>query len=408
MVITTLNLEDVSELNRLVVFKLLVRGAAHTRVELARQTGLKQATITNIVNWFLESGVVEETGLVRGKKGRRSIALLLKSENYQVIGIRITKRRFLVALHDIGGRVYLEKEYALDYEKGGLSAFNEIKTAVVDVIKSKKNNGRVVAIGLAIPGPYLRHEGRVAFMSEFPGWEDIYIGKKLEDEFGIPAFVEHDAHAAAFAEWTNLKHPDKGTLLYINAGYGVGMGVIIDGKTYYGALGIAGEIGHMSINFNGKKCICGNRGCLEHYCSMVEIEAKLEKWAASNTVDSKSPNFSFDDIRNAILAGEKYPLQLIEESAEYLGFALANIINMYNPDTIVIDGYLAKISDRFIEVARETVGNLVPELVLESVKIRGASQSINQFLFGAVELAIDNMLETFDGMNRILFDSRLT
>ena len=405
MVITTLNLEGVSELNRLMVFKLLMHGTAHTRVELARQTGLKQATITNIVNWFLENGVVKEKGLVRGKKGRRSIALLLKSENYQIIGIRVTKRRFLVALHDIGGRVYQEKEYALDYTKGGLSALNEIKAAVADVIKSRKN-GRVVAIGLAIPGPYLQHEGRVAFMSEFPGWEDIYIGKKLEDEFGIPAFVEHDAHAAAFAEWTNLKHPDKGTLLYINAGYGVGMGVIIDGKTYYGALGIAGEIGHMSIDFNGKKCICGNRGCLEHYCSMVEIEAKLEKWAASNTVNSNGSKFSFDDIRNAILAGEKYPLQLVEESAKYLGFALANIINMYNPDTIVIDGYLAKASDSFIEIARETVGDLVPELVFESVEIRGSSQSVNQFLFGAVKLTIDNMLETFDGMNRILFDSR--
>jgi len=401
MGITAWNLEGVSELNRLEVFKLLVRGTVCTRVELARQTGLKQATITNIINWFLENGVVEETGLVRGEKGRRSIALLLKAENYQIIGIRVTKRRFLVALHDISGRVYLEKEYVLDFKKGGLSALSEINTAVADVVKSKRN-GRVVAIGLAIPGPYLQHEGRVAFMSEFPGWEDIYIGKKLEDEFGVPVFVEHDAHAAAFAEWANSKHPEKGALLYINAGYGVGMGVIIDGKIYHGALGIAGEIGHMSINFSGKKCTCGNRGCLEHYCSMVEVEAKLEKWVTSNTGSSIGPKFSFDDIRKAILAGEKYPLQLIEESAKYLGFALANVINMYNPDTIVIDGYLAKASDRFIEVARKTVQDLVPKLVFERVEIRSASQSVNQFLVGAVKLAVDNILETFDGMNLIL------
>jgi len=400
-----INLEGVAELNRLKVFKLLVRGQADTRAGLARMTGLRQATLTNIVHWFIENDVVEETNLIRGEKGHRSIALRLKSENYLVVGIRVTRRRFLISLHDISGRVYQEEEYVLDFEKGGVSAFNEIKSAVAQVIKSRKE-GRIVAIGLAIPGPYLQHEGRVAFMSEFPGWEDIYIGKMLEDEFDIPAFVEHDAHAAAFAEWANSRHPEKGTLVYINAGYGVGMGVIIDGKTYSGTLGIAGEIGHISINFDGRKCICGNRGCLEHYCSMVEVEAKLEEWLKSNPESLLKSKPSFNDIRNAIIAGEEYPLHLIEESAKYLGFALANIVNMYNPDTIVIDGYLAKASDRFIEVARETAGEIIPPAVFDSVEIRSASPSINQFLAGAVELAIDKMLDTFDGMYCMLFEQQ--
>jgi predicted NBD/HSP70 family sugar kinase len=397
------NLEDVSLLNRREVFKLLVRGVVDTRVELAKRTGLKQATVTNIINWFIKNNIVEESGMVRGQKGRRSISIRLKSENYQFIGVRITRKAFFLSICDIQGTVKFQDQYPLDFKKGGTLAFGEIKKVIHQAIDSVQT-GRVVAIGIAIPGPYLRHEGRVVFMSQFPGWENIYIEKMLETEFDIPVFVEHDAHAAAFAEWTVVEKRKMGTLLYINAGYGIGMGIIIDGKIHHGALGIAGEIGHMSINIKGEKCICGNRGCLEMYCSMTVVEEKLETWIKSKAKSTMlKPGFTFADIQEAVRAREPYPVKVIKEAAYYLGFALASILNVYNPNVIVLDGYLVNTSTQFINMISETVRFLVPQVVFENVEIRPASREINPFLAGAVELTVTSILESFAKLDKVIF-----
>ncbi len=390
---------DIQESNRLSILRILAGEDVLTRAELSRRTGLKQATITNIINDFLASGVVSETGALKGNLGRRSIGIRINAEKFNVVAIKIARRSYSVGIFNIKNQL-LEKEYQKLDPAAGASAV--LERIVSDARSLMQKYGSCCAVGVAVPGPYLRREGRIAVMTEFAGWEKIDICKQLGAAFEQPVFVEHDANAGALGEWSrsaNIGRDD--VLVHMLASEGIGAGVVIGGKIISGYRGIFGEIGHMSINAMGPRCLCGNRGCLEMYCSALalvrDVQAGLPEHPESSLTSEQK--ITAEVIFRHMNAGDAYSRSAVLRTGHSLGCGVANLVNIYDPKEIVISDVMSGGGEVMLQAIREAAKErLLPE-VWRDLTIRYSAVPEDLILYGAASVAIDKILEKTDAFS---------
>lgn len=385
------NLEDIQEMNRSLVIRTLHRMKLCSRAKVAAETGLKQATITNIVNDLIDWGLVYETGIIEGDKGRRSIGISLNSGAYKVIGIRLTRKYISIGLFDISGNLYSSKQITIDNSSGPKAAFGKIKDLIAETLKEEK--GKVLAIGMGIPGPFFRREGRIVLMTDFPGWGDIGIQEELQSAFGLPVYIEHDANCAVMAEWWyGPHHRDTGTMIYIAAGQGIGAGILIGGKLYRGSLGIAGEIGHMSIDYDGPLCECRNRGCLEMFCSSLALAHEVQRLRGEYP-QSILLGTTSAAVGKAAAAGDPLALRVLERISMLLGIGITNLVNLFNPDVVIIGDDLEDMGELFLEHVCRSVKSHTLDSVYKELKIELCSFEGDPVLVGASALALNKILE---------------
>jgi N-acetylglucosamine repressor len=397
-----INLEDVQEMNRALVIRLLRREKLCSRADLAKMTGLRQATITNIINDFIGWGLVTETGIIDGQKGRRSIGITLNTGAYRVIGIRLTRNYFVVGLFDLFGVQDRAWRETIDISLGSTVVLRAIIDNVRQVMDSS-GQYTILAIGAAIPGPYVRSEGKIALMTEYPGWEMVQIEKELASSFPIPVYLEHDAKAGALAQWWLYpRHMDNETMIYVAAGQGIGAGIVIDGRLLRGTLGLAGEIGHMSIEFSGPKCECGNNGCLEHYCSSIALVREVKEGLIDHPRSLLAKNQSFPWVVHALAEGDELAHKVVKKAAWYLGMGLVSVINVFNPNTIVIGDEMAKLGDLLLDTVRSTVESHVMPRVYQSLRIELSSSENDPALVGVSMLAVERLLHKPSVIPRLL------
>ncbi|WP_225442598.1 ROK family protein [Paenibacillus lycopersici] len=374
------NLEDVLEMNRSLLIRLMRKRGVCSRAELTQDSGLNQSTITNIVGELIQWGLVVETGVIEGKKGRRSIGIKLNCEPYKVVGIRLARTFISVALYDLGGQEYANKQIPIRNSEGPEAAFAKMKALIAETIRSHEDT--VKAIGIATPGPLFRGEGRIALMTAFPGWEKINLQEELAQQFQLPVCIEHDAKAGALAHWWFAEpQRDRGVMVYVAAGQGVGAGIVADGKLFRGALGMAGEIGHMSIDYNGPLCECGHRGCLELYCSTTALLKKLGKEpSALGTV--------WQELRRR----EPVTEEAVRRAAWFLGFGLVSIVNAFDPDRIILGDELSSAGVLLLETVKAVIREQALPDVSSRLTIELASLASDDMLIGAATTAIDHLL----------------
>ena len=389
-----INLEDVQDLNRALVIRLLRKLRLCSRADLAKQSGLKQSTSTNIINDFIGWNLVTERGIIDGEKGRRSIGISLNADLFKVIAVRLARKYFSVGIFDLWGSGEIVLQESLEVFEGSTKAVRRIVDAVTALIASSVED-RILGIGVAIPGPFFRTEGKIALMTEFPGWERIALEDELRSAFQIPVYLEHDANAAALAEWWLGAHSrETGTMVYVAAGQGIGAGIVIDGRLFRGTLGIAGEMGHMSIEFDGPKCECGNNGCLEHYCSTIALEREVKKALVDFPESPLQHDHSFSAIMKALKAGDELAVRELHRAAWYLGFGLASVVNLFNPDIITIGDDLARAGPPLLEAVQETVFSHVLPSVSRTLRIELSSFETDPVLVGVSTLVLEKVLQS--------------
>lgn len=384
---------DIQESNRASILRILVKEGVLTRVELSRMTGLKQATITNIINEFLAAGVVSETGTMKGNRGRRTIGICINADQFNVLGIKIARRSYTVGIFNIRNQL-LERIYKK--QDGDLNAAVMLRDIVAASRTLLAKYGNCCAIGVAVPGPYLRREGRIAVMSEFVGWESINIVEQLSQAFEQPVFIEHDANAGALGEWScrGASHTDD-VLVHLLASEGIGTGVVINGKTITGYRGIFGEVGHMSIDAMGAKCVCGNYGCLEMYCSALalvrDVLMELPKHPDSSL--NGEAQITADTVFKHMAQGDAFCISAVKRVGRYLGIGITNIVNIYDPKEIVISDIMSGGGEVMMSTIQETVRDRVLPDVFKDLVIRYSSVPEDLILYGAASVAIDRVLD---------------
>jgi predicted NBD/HSP70 family sugar kinase len=250
----------------------------------------------------------------------------------------------------------------------------------------------VLGIGVAVPSPVDRERPGELMPLIVPKWEGYNIATHLEGSFKRPVFVDNDANLGALAElWWGAGSSAK-DLAYIKVATGIGSGLIIDGRIFRGSGGIAGEIGHTSIDPNGPRCICGLNGCLT---TLIGTPALLERARELRASGSRSlPPASIDELVNAALDGDPMSVGLIQYAGEKLGVGIANMLNLLNPKMVVLGGGMARAGDLLLDGVRGTIRGLsLPESILDT-EIRTTGLNEWGIAVGAATLMLQAALDT--------------
>jgi predicted NBD/HSP70 family sugar kinase len=260
----------------------------------------------------------------------------------------------------------------------------------------EKGDGRkVLGIGLAVPGPVIYDEDKIAYMSAFPGWENISIKKELYEAFGIPVLLEHDGVCFALSEWWDRDSQNYRLMVCVLAGQGVGAGIVDGGRPIRGALGCAGEIGHMTLDIHGPRCDCGNYGCMEKYASTLALEKRMAealKTRPEHPLYGRAPGYR--EILKAVREGDELATELFTEAVTYLGYGIVNLINLLNPDIVVVTDSMAECDELMQKVLERTVESRVSEKILSRTKLVVKPSSEYLAMQAATSLIVDLFLSS--------------
>lgn len=389
-----MNSAEMLKNNRTLVLKTLLENGRMTRTELAAHIGLQKATITNIINEFFELGII----VVDGEKasGRRGENICLKLEGLYSMSIGITRTDFKLGIYLLGGNQVENIKYSFQKNESFLNVVNKLKSLAVQM-EEKYGKENCVGVCLAVPGPYfIRQSDELGIfqVSEFEELSQIDIRGELESALGRTIMVKHDAKLSAYAEWRNAKEARenrKVSLMSIrSAGFGVGAGLVINQKIVEGQLGIAGEIGHIGINYNKRRSKEEYEGTLE-YCAGTESAVRYMKerlFEYPNSILNEDSNYL--DIVNAYGQGDELATYSIDKMANMLGFGIANFIYMFNPDSIIIGPDYPK-ADAFIGKVKQVVSRYVDPIVMDSISIRYSELSYDSFLLGGYYYVLESL-----------------
>lgn len=382
----------VAETNRSRIMRHLYRNGVSSRAQIATALGLTPAAITKITAQLIEAHAIEETGDLDGKKNRRSIGLALDTAHFHVIGVKFARSLVQIGVFDLTGNQ--SSLTTLPYVSNDTIG-ETIATVHSTIEQLLHEDPTIVAIGMAVPGPYLRNNGHTAVVSSMQGWRAINFIDEFANSFTVPVFIEQDARAGVLAN--SLFDPNSNgepNLAYYLVGEGVGLGVIDHGRIINGALGTATEIGHVSIDVNGKPCDCGNIGCLECYCSTPAIHQML---IDNGTIVNGADGMSHTEACRALFAlahhGDEAALAMIRTIGTYIGYGCLIIFNTFNPHTIVIGDIVSEAGQPLLDEIKRTVRQRAIPEIYESTTIRLTTMPTDATVLGAAAVAINYLLD---------------
>ena len=383
---------SVSESNRSRIVKHLYHNGISSRAQIAKALELTPAAITKITARLIEAGMIEETGDLEGSKNRRSIGLKLNTTRFRVIGIKFARSLVQIGVFGLCGNALSIENLPTVYDN---TIDDTIATIHQRVEQLLDNDPSIVAIGMAVPGPYLRNVGRTAVVSSMQGWRRINFIDEFVTAFRVPVFIEQDARAGALAHY--LFDPSDGhcnNLAYYLLGEGVGLGVIDHGNLINGAQGTATELGHTSVDVNGLPCDCGNVGCLERYCSTPAIHDTL---IADGTVVPGAADMTHTEAARALFAkagdGDEAAIAIVREVARYVGYGCVTIFNGYNPEHIIIGDIVSEAGPILLDEVRATVAERAIPEINASTSISLSTLSADAAVSGAAAVAVTQFLE---------------
>jgi len=295
------------------------------------------------------------------------------------LAIDLGGTKITAAVADESGKIIFRKTIATEAHKGKKAVLDNLIGLAHDTVKeSKIKLSQIVKIGIGAPGPVIPSEGAVIDPPNLPGWDKVPLRDILQEEFGKPVIVENDANAAAVAE--NLFGAGKGSLnmIYVTVSTGIGGGIIINGKLYNGARGTAGEVGHMIVKDMGNLCSCGARGCLEAMASGTAL-GKMGEKIFNRKIDAV-------EIEKLALSGDKRAQELINIVAHYLGVGISNLVNILNPEVVVIGGGMSNLGNLLLEPVRRFVKDNALVIPAGNVKIVKAKFGKEAGIQGAIAL----------------------
>lgn len=289
-----------------------------------------------------------------------------------IIGIDLGGTKIAAGLANEKGKILKEIVVPTEAQKGHKEVLEKIKEAIRAVGEKKLN--RVKAIGIGSPGTVDYENGIVLYPPNLPGWKEINLKKIIGEEFKITTYVDNDANCAALAEAKYGAGIGIKNFVYITLSTGIGGGIIIDGKLYRGIKGAAGEVGHISIMKDGKKCSCGKYGHLEGLAAGGAIHRHYGVTAI--------------EVAKGAKEHKSWAFKIINEVADIIGLGFANIVNILNPELIVVGGGLSNMGETLLQPIRFALKKYALPLPYESVKIVKAKLGARAGLQGAISLCL--------------------
>lgn len=351
------------------ILRLLWRQREISRADLSRLTGLSRSTVSAITSEQLDTGLVREArpGVSRG--GRRPILLAFCDDAFALVGVDIGASHVGVVVTNLRAQVRSFESRACKTRTQPGATLDLVHELIRDnLAKAKIARSSVLGIGVGVPSPV--HPDRPGHVLPLilPKWSDIDLRAELHRAFGVPVFVENDANLGALAEAWWGEGRSAHSLAFIKVAYGIGSGLILDGRIHRGRDGTAGEIGHTSLDPDGPPCVCGLRGCINTLIGTQQLldlaREKAETHPESPLADRK--RLSLEHLVTAAQAGDPVALDVVGHAGRVLGAAIANLLNLLAPEVVVLGGGLTRAGRALLDPIDDTVRRM--SLVRDSAR----------------------------------------
>jgi len=358
-----------------------------SRVEISKMLNLTPATVTNITAELLKRNIIIESDFGKSTGGRKPVLLKINPDSYYVIAAHIGSTKLRVSVMNMESEIICsltEKLYPnMEFEKVKDIMIDFINQLIKEYLPEKN---KILGIGVAAHGLVDFNNGTITFAPNF-GWKNINLREILEREFDVPAFVDRDVRAMAMAESWYGEGREVEDFICIKVGYGIGAAFIKDKQQLRGASDGLGEFGHMKVEINGIKCICGNYGCLENYAS----ERAIVRYAMENGYRDE---LDIEKIHEEVIKGNQKIINAVKKAGFYLGLGISNLINIFNPSLIVIGGDLIDINDLFFDELLLSAKNYSLQELFQNVNIKRTQTGKDAITKGAALLVLDNLFDS--------------
>jgi len=397
------NKPDNKQLNETLILNAIRRHSPISRTDITRMTGLSGATVTKFVGNLIEAGFVREYGYDDSKGGRRPTLLRLVPEATFAVGVDLGADNLRAVVVDLEAKIVtkIAKKTKADEGKERIQKrIIEIIHQVIDTSGLEKE--KIKGLGVGISGIVDHQKGICLFCPNIKGWENIPVERLLEKEFDMEVSIDDSSRMAALAEhWCGFARKVE-NFIFIMVGVGVGSGIFTNGQLYRGSRGTAGELGHTTIDENGPRCQCGNRGCLEILVSGPGIIRRTKERLEEGVV-SLIERMSAGDlakvtpeiVAQAARKGDKLAFNIMEKTGEYLGTGIANAVNLFNPELVIIGGGISRAGDLFLDTIKRTVKARALHTASTSVDIKLSELGDTIAAQGTAILVLENIFEPY-------------
>lgn len=377
------------------IIQYLIMSGNSSIADLSKEMELSVPTVTKLVMELLEAGYLLDSGKQDTSGGRKPNIYGLNPESGYFAGVDVQKKRILLALVDFNGKIIDQEAvpYRLENTAEALDELCETINSYIEKLPVKKD--KILQVGVNITGRVNSVSGysyTYFYFSEHP------LAQILEERINLPVNLENDSRAMCYGEYMSGAVKGEKNVLFININWGLGAGIIMDGKLYYGKSGFSGEIGHISLFDNEIICQCGKKGCLETEASGYAIQRLLlEKYRQGSTTIlaerlEETSDITLAEFVDAVLKEDVLAIEIVERVGTYLGRSLAGLINLFNPEVVIIGGPLSRTQDYIRLPIKSAIRKYSLNLVNQDTELVVSKLGEKAGLIGACLLARAKLL----------------
>nr|WP_277818523.1 ROK family transcriptional regulator [Cellulosimicrobium arenosum] len=369
------------EANRARIVSAVQQRGSLTQIELAGVTGLSPATVSNIVKELSTAGVLHTSPSTRS--GRRALLVTLARNLGLVAGVHFGTRSLRVALADASMRVVADQRMPLAPDHRADTGLQRAALLVSELVASvDAGPEELLAVGVGVPAPVDVRTGRIATVGMLRGWDGVVVPEILEAELGAPVTVDNDANLGALAETRFGAAVGHEAVAYLRVSHGVGGGLVLGGRLVHGRAGVAGEIGHVTIDENGPICRCGNRGCLEMFVGANVLLGMLSE---------SRGHLTLRDVIARAREGDPGCRRVLFDAGQHLGVAAANLCNLVDPEIVVVGGQLAEAGETLFDPLRTVLQQRTVPSIAGPVQVVASELGSAAEVRGALAVALDSV-----------------
>ena len=372
-----------------------------SKKEIVRLTGLSFAKVNSLIISLSKSGIIRENGKEESIGGRRSSLFELNPDFKYVVGCQLSHTEIQTVICTLKGKVVSSD--IKEYEKSaGKEVVIESVLASIENIMNTSGipRNKFLGVGVAIAGLINPKDGTALPFPHLVKWGNVSFKTIIMEKFKLPCYVHNVANAAALAELKFGVGKGKSNLLYLNVGSGLGMGIVLNGKLYEGISGSAGEFGHITVDEHGPLCECGNVGCLEAIASTTAIVKNAKHLLnqgvnsiLSDLVNNDYEKINFQHICQAAEQGDKLAFNLIDKMGENLGEGIVTLINLMNPETIILGGRIVRVQKLIINPITNIIQKRALEIPRREVEIVFSEMDGVAGAIGAIIPVLEKLLD---------------
>lgn len=378
--------EYIKKKNQMLVLETIRKHRPVSRADIAKQTTMSATAIGRIVADLIALGLVKETELYSSGVGRKATMLDIDPQSVLAVGVEVDRNVVQVGLVDLDGNIVAEKQRTIERsvarpeQVSSLIAETVLELAALQKLPLTK----LIGVGIGMPGIMDQTAGTAVFSAQL-GWRNEPFAPLVTDKLGISVVLDNDLKVKALGESGGIGAvPEEGKTALISIGSGVGAAVVLEGKIYRGANNIAGEIGHSTIDPNGRLCECGKRGCLQTYITDL---------ALLQEANQVRPVASVEELFTLMEAGESWAFNIIDRACTYIAVTINTVVCTYNPDTIILTGNFVDAHPEMFDRVRGKLKDFIWEPFVGTFALTRSKLGSKSGIIGAAKLVLQQRLD---------------